>query len=150
MKRLRIYADTSVLGGCFDEEFAEFSVALMNLVRSGDITLVVSDLLVDEIVSAPENIRTIFASLPADHVEQALSGPESEQLRDQYLEASVVGPASRDDAHHVAIATVAGVDMVVSWNFRHIVHFEKMRGFNAVNLREGYQPIEIHSPREVV
>lgn len=60
------------------------------------------------------------------------------------------GPPHDKDAHHIALATVARADLVVSWNFKHIVHWEKMRGFNAVNLREGYPLIEIHSPREVV
>jgi hypothetical protein len=55
-----------------------------------------------------------------------------------------------DDAHHVAIATVARVDVIVSWNFRHIVHFDKIRGFNAVNFREGYPAMEIRSPKELV
>ena len=67
-----------------------------------------------------------------------------------YLAAGVVGPASLLDAHHVAIATVARADMIVSWNFKHIVHHEKMAGFNAVNLREGYPPLRIFSPLEVV
>jgi hypothetical protein len=51
---------------------------------------------------------------------------------------------------HVANATVGGADMIVSWNFRHIVHFRKIRGFNAVNLKEGYATLAIYSPREVV
>lgn len=61
-----------------------------------------------------------------------------------------MGPASLLDAHHVAIATVARADMIVSWNFQHIVHHEKMAGFNAVNLREGYPTLRIFSPLEVV
>lgn len=76
--------------------------------------------------------------------------PESERMRDLYIQARVVGAKSKDDAHHVAIATVAQADMIVSWNFRHIVHFDKIIGFNSVNLREGYSTIEIRSPREVV
>ena len=75
---------------------------------------------------------------------------ESEQLRDAYLAAGVVGPAAMNDAHHVALATVARADLIVSWNFRHIVHVEKIRRFNAVNLMEGYVTIDIRSPREVV
>ena len=51
---------------------------------------------------------------------------------------------------HIALATVADVDVVVSWNFRHVVRFEKIRRiFNAVNLELGYKPIQIYSPREV-
>ena len=59
-------------------------------------------------------------------------------------------PKSAADAEHIAAATVAGVDLMVSWNFKHIVHFDKIRGFEAVNLLQGYKPIRIHSPREVV
>ena len=77
-------------------------------------------------------------------------GEESEWLRDAYLKARVVGPSHGKDAHHIALATVSRADLVASWNFKHIVHWDKIRGFNAVNLREGYPPIEIRSPREVV
>ena len=150
MKRLRIYADTSVIGGCIDEEFAEQSSALLDLVRRREITLLVSDLLADELMEAPTEVKAVFDSLPETCVERVQISPESEYLRDRYVAAGVVTPSSSDDAHHVALATMAKADMIVSWNFKHIVHFEKMRGFNSVNLREGYQAIEIHSPREVV
>ncbi len=49
----------------------------------------------------------------------------------------------------IALATTADVDVLVSWNFRHIVHFDKIRQFNAANLERGYKPIDIYSPREV-
>jgi hypothetical protein len=71
-------------------------------------------------------------------------------LRDAYLRAEVLGGGSEKDAHHVALATVAKADIIVSWNFRHIVHFDKIRGFQSVNLREGYAALEIRSPKEVV
>ena len=50
---------------------------------------------------------------------------------------------------HIAIAAVAEVDVVVSWNFRHIVRLDKIRLFNGVNLECGYKPLTIYSPREV-
>jgi len=50
---------------------------------------------------------------------------------------------------HIALATVAEVDVLVSWNFKHILHFNKIRMFNAVNLEQGYKQIQIFSPREV-
>ena len=59
-------------------------------------------------------------------------------------------PADEVDAQHIALATVCRADLVVSWNFKHIVHYEKIRGFNSVNLREGYGMVDIRSPREVV
>lgn len=150
MKQLRVYLDTSVIGGCFDEEFAEESKALLQMVNNGKIRLIVSDILVDELEQAPQQVQKKFGALSPQHLEAVRQSEETERLRDLYLEAEVVGETRKNDAHHMAIATVARADMIVSWNFKHIVHFEKIRGFNAVNLREGYLPIDIRSPREVV
>ena len=71
-------------------------------------------------------------------------------LQQAYLAAGVVTPKSADDALHVALATVSGCAMIVSWNFRHIVHFQKMPLYNAVNALHRYPTIEIHSPAEVI
>jgi predicted nucleic acid-binding protein len=150
MKQLRIYVDTSVIGGCLDEEFAAESRALLRMAHEGSIVLLVSDLLAGELDSAPAPVRDLFGQLPSHVLEMVSRSAETERLRDAYIRAGVVGRQRGNDALHVALATVAGADMVVSWNFRHMVHFDKIRGFNAVNLREGYKPIEIHSPNEVV
>ncbi len=150
MKRLRIYLDTSVVGGCFDDEFSEESQALLTMARRGHITLLISDLLADELELAPTRVKDILGTLSEDCFEPILSSGESERLRDAYLKAHVVPASQQNDAHHVALATVVKADLIVSWNFKHIVHFDKMRGFNAVNLREGYTTIEIHSPKEVI
>lgn len=150
MKQLRIYVDTSVIGGCLDEEFAEESEALLQMVTDGKIRLIVSDILVDELDQAPQEVQKKFGVLPPKQLEAVRQFKETERLRDLYLDAEVVGQARKNDAHHVALATVARADMIVSWNFKHIVHFEKIRGFNAVNLREGYLPIDIRSPKEVI
>ena len=74
---------------------------------------------------------------------------EAVELADAYLNHNVLTQNYRDDARHIAIATVAGADLLVSWNFKHIVHFEKIQRFNAVNIEMGYKPILIYSPREV-
>ena len=50
---------------------------------------------------------------------------------------------------HIALATLARVDALVSWNFKHIVNLHRIRGFNGVNLMRGYGTLEIRSPREV-
>jgi len=150
MKHLRIYVDTSVIGGCLDDEFAEESRALLDMARRQDVTLLVSDVLADELLKAPMAVQEVFDALPDDCLEWIHIGSEQEELQQQYLDDGVVTLASKDDALHVAAATVASADMIVSWNFKHIVNFQKMRGYNAVNLREGYSTIEIHSPREVV
>jgi hypothetical protein len=116
----------------------------------GEIKLLVSELLIAELDSAPQKVRTTLAELPPESIEAIEVSAEAQRLQTAYMAAEVVGSKHENDAFHVALATVARADLVVSWNFKHIVHFDKIRGFNAVNLREGYLPIEIHSPLEVV
>lgn len=150
MKRLRIYADTSVFGGCFDDEFAEESRKLFNEIKAGRFILVVSATVARELAGAPQHVRQILADIPDDCVETIGLSEEAERLRDAYIRAGVVEAARLLDAEHIAGASVAGADLIVSWNFRPIVHFERIRGYHAVNLLEGYSPVPIHSPREVV
>jgi hypothetical protein len=149
-RTLRVYADTSVFGGCFDDEFRAESIEFFEEVRSGRFVLVVSDVVLDELGLAPESVRRILADLPPSRVEAVTSSEESNDLKQAYLDAGVVGPASRDDAAHIALATVFGADLVVSWNFKHIVHFEKIAGYEGVNSLRGYRSPKIYSPREVV
>ena len=150
VKTLRVYIDTSVIGGCHDEEFQEPSRRLLDMARSGDIRLLVSELLVREAENAPQQVRDVLSSVPAQFIEAVAVSGEAAELRNAYMAAEVVSGRHQNDAFHVALATVARADLIVSWNFKHIVHFDKIRGFNAVNLREGYLPVEIHSPLEVV
>jgi len=150
MRRLRLYADTSVFGGCFDEEFSEASRKLFEEVGSGKYILLVSEATIGELDQAPDEVRRLLAELPEEFVKRVSLSEEMEELRDAYIEAGVVGKASRLDAEHIACASVAEANLIVSWNFRHIVHFEKIQGYHGVNLLKGYQAIPIHSPREVV
>ena len=125
-------------------------MALVHMIQHGRAILLVSDVLVDELADAPVEVQAILADIPETAVERLARTPETARLRNAYLSARVVGRAHARDAEHIAHATVARADLMVSWNFRHIVHWDKIRLFNAVNLREGYLPIEIRSPREVV
>lgn len=149
-RRLRVYADTSVFGGCLDEEFSEDSKAFFEQIRAGRFTLVVSSVTLRELLDAPEDVRRILAGLLAENVENLSDPPETVELRDAYIEAGVLGPGSLEDAEHVAAASVGDVDMLVSWNFKHIVHFEKINGYHGVNLIRGYRPVSIYSPKEVI
>ena len=150
MKILRVYPDTSVFGGCFDKEYAEHSRRLFQEATQGRFILAVSGLTAEELGAAPERVRSVLDELPETCLEFHEIDAEMEALRDSYLEANVLGPASEADALHVAAATVLGVDLLVSWNYKHIVHFEKIRGFDAVSRMNGYRSIEIYSPMEVV
>ena len=149
-RTLRVYADTSVFGGCFDDEFRAESTRFFEDVRSGRFVVVVSDVTLDELGLAPESVRRILADLPQSRVEVVNSSEESNDLKQAYLDAGVVGPASRNDAAQIALATIFGADLVVSWNFKHIVHFEKIAGYEGVNRLRGYRSPKIYSPREMV
>ena len=150
MKTLRLYADTSVVGGCFDEEFAEVSRRLFAEIKAGRFRLVLSPTTLRELQRAPENVRRVITDLPDDCMEIIAGDEDIEQLRDAYVAARVISEASLLDAEHIASASVADVDLIVSWNFKHIVHFERIRGYHAVNLLRGYRQIPIHTPTEVV
>ena len=150
MKTPRIYIDTSVVGGCEDEEFAEASRELLEQAESGRVRLLVSELLMEELALAPEAVQARLASLPPSCVEYLSVTREARALQGRYAADAIVGTAQLNDALHVALATVAGADVVASWNFKHIVHYDKIRLFNAVNLREGYSLVDIRSPLEIV
>ncbi len=149
MKLQRVYTDTSVIGGCFDAEFALWSNALVRDYRLERLRLVRSDVVALEVVGAPEQVREKYAELLTYRPEMLTTSQEALELAARYQARSVLTPKYAPDGLHIALATVAGVDVLVSWNFRHIVHFDKIRLFNAVNLEAGYKPISIHSPREV-
>lgn len=144
MKRLRIYVDTSVIGGCFDVEFTAESQRLIEAIQNNKVVMLLSDLLISELVNAPPDVRGILTSLPAEVIENVLLTEEIITLRDAYIAAGVVTSKSINDAAHVAAATVV-TDAIVSWNFKHIVRLDKMRAYNQINLLTGYEMLTIVS-----
>ncbi|MFA6245007.1 MAG: PIN domain-containing protein [Candidatus Hydrogenedentales bacterium] len=150
MKPLRVYLDTSVLGGCCDTEFSEDSLRVINAIRVGRLKGIVSAVVLAELDAAPENVRRVLSSLPANHLERVELTNDVYDLREAYLQAGILSPSRADDALHVAAATSARADAIVSWNFRHIVRLDKIKGFNKVNLEYGYGYLTIVSPKEVI
>ena len=149
MKVQRVYVDTSVIGGCFDAEFAPWSNGLFKDFRLGTLAPVVSAVVAREIEDAPPAVRAEYAGLLALGAEELLLTDEALDLADAYQARGILTPKYYDDGAHIALATTNELDVLVSWNFKHIVHFDKIRLFNAVNLERGYRPVEIRSPREV-
>lgn len=149
MKIPRIYLDTSVLGGCFDPEFSAWSKGLVADFRSGRFVPVLSDLLALEISRAPIQVQRVHTELLELSAEQITISDAALDLLGTYEARSVLGPKYRADMLHIALASVSNVDVLVSWNFKHIVRFDKIRLFNAANLEQGYKSLAIHSPREV-
>jgi len=149
MKIQRIYIDTSVIGGCFDDEFAEWSNGLIADFRMGIFRPLISEVVAAEIEEAPESVQSIYAELASLDAEVLTVDENALALADEYRERGILTPNFYDDGLHIALATVAEADLLVSWNFKHIVRFDKIRLFNAVNIEYGYKSLQIFSPREV-
>jgi len=146
----RIYIDTSVIGGCFDKEFKEWSDDLFNEFSKGLKIAVISDITLDELELAREEVRNQIEKIPLASREYILNDKETEDLADQYIKEKAVSSKFYEDALHIAIATIHKVDVLVSWNFKHIVNLDRIRKYNAVNLMNGYAMIEIRNPREIL
>jgi predicted nucleic acid-binding protein len=149
MRKIRVYVDTSVFGGTQDEEFAEESQRFFRQVQKGIFTVILSEQSLRELSRSPDSVQAIWQNLPPESVENTPIDDEIAELAYGYIMAEVLGKASTGDAFHVAAATVAGADLILSWNFKHIVNFNRIRGFNSVNIRMGYRAMTILSPKEV-
>jgi hypothetical protein len=113
-------------------------------------TLVISDLTLAELAGAPVEVREVLQAVPVEALEEVAFDADAAELAHAYLAAGVIGAAHLEDARHIATATVQRVDTLVSWNFKHIVNLDRIRGYNSVNLRLGYPLLEIRSPQEVL
>ena len=146
----RIYIDTSVVGGYFDEEFKEATIKLFDRLNNNEIIFVVSDLLDLELINAPLQVREHLLKYSADKFQRVELTEEAIKLADTYIDEKVVGRSSMEDCRHIAMATIHKVDVLASWNFKHIVNLDRIKGYNSVNLRLGYSMIEIRSPKDLV
>jgi len=145
----RIYIDTSVVGGYFDDEFSADTIPFFERVKSGEIIIIVSDILEAELLRAPDFVRELLVEMPKLQIEKVRLSPEAIELADKYIDAKVVGKTCRADCQHIAIATFCNADVLVSWNFKHIVNLDRIRGYNGINYQNGHKMIEIRTPKEI-
>ncbi len=145
----KIYIDTSVFGGYFDPEFELQTKPFFETILTQGTIILISEIIELEIYKAPEHIVALFESLPEQLVERVELTDEARQLAETYITEKVVGRTSMADCQHIALATISKADVLVSWNFKHIVNLERIRGYNSINFREGYQMTEIRTPNEI-
>ena len=145
-----LYLDTSVIGGYFDDEWKEATQELWRLRDAGRFHFQTSIIAFDEITQAPDEVRELFHRTFADPPSLLMVTEEMEELAEAYLAASVVSPKYTDDARHVAVVSVLRLDFLVSWNFKHLVNVQREAGFNAVNLLQGYPPVRIINPLQLI
>ncbi len=148
-RKLRVYADTSVIGGCADVEFREPSRRLIERCARGEVTLVVSAITLQELEDAPRAVREALRPIGTEDLEVIAITEEVRELADRYIESGALSAAMRADAQHIAAATVSDVDVLASWNFRHMVNLTRIRQYNEVNRRTGYAGVDIRSPLEL-
>lgn len=146
----RIYLDTSVFGGYFEPEFELWTKVLFDRISKGEFKVLVSRLTDIELENAPQKVRDLAAALPTDNIEWLDITTQSVQLADKYIDEKVVRQTSHSDCIHIAIATLNYSDVLVSWNFKHIVNHIRIRGYNAVNFKYGHKILDIRSPREIL
>ncbi len=145
----RVYIDTSVIGGYFDKEFEDVTKPFFDIILDKRIKILVSEVLELELYRAPEYVLVFYESLPVELIERVELTDEVKDLAEKYISEKVVGKASLADCQHIALATINKADVLASWNFKHIVNLERIRGYNSINFREGYQMTEIRTPKEI-
>jgi hypothetical protein len=150
MKQQRIYIDTSIVGGFFDIEFEKETKLLFQRLENKEIIFVVSELLREELKDAPEWVRNLLDNYDESSLETIVLTDEARVLADKYIAENVVGKSSLDDCRHIALATINNVDVLASWNFKHIVNLNRIIGYNGVNLKNGYKILEIRNPKELI
>lgn len=147
---MRLYLDTSVIGGYYDAEFSEWTKPLIEDILNGEHIAIISDITIMEIRDAPRSVNQLLEKLINSSSELVTSNEQTDKLASYYLKEGALTRKSIEDAQHIALATYNNVSAVVSWNFKHIVNMDRIRLFNSVNLKYGYGLIDIRSPREVI
>jgi len=146
----KIYIDTSVLGGYYDIEFEKDTKIFFNRVLNKEFSVYISEITDTELLFAPERVKSLLNEIPADCLTNLSISKEVDDLANTYISEKALGKASLNDAYHIAIATVNKINVLVSWNFKHIVNLNKIRLFNSVNVKLGYSLIEIRCPKELI
>ncbi|MBI5323731.1 MAG: hypothetical protein HZB41_00340 [Ignavibacteriae bacterium] len=149
MMKPRIYIDTSVIGGCLDDEFANESNRFFEIVEKNLVNILISPVFIDELEGAPQKVKDILSKIDKKSIEYLELTDEAIDLRNLYIKNGILTEKWIDDATHVALATVNRAEAIVSWNFKHIVRLDKIKMFNQVNLFNGYEILTIISPKEV-
>ena len=149
----RLYVDTSVFGALFDEEDPErvrLTRSTLRRIKQAPYEAFIGTPVLEEISIAPLRLRVTLErqlkSLSPTLIEE---GTASLRLAQAYMDARLVPPPKRNDARHIAIATAADLDAIVSWNFRDMVNIKKKNIVHSVNAKFGYRLIDIVSPLEV-
>lgn len=155
MRKLKVYIETSVWSFAFAEDvpnYREDTLAFLERCRAGVFETFVCPLVLEEIERASEPLRTKLAELVRQIAPTLIEfSPAAAELADRFVREGVVPAGKPEDAGHVAAAFIEEMDVLVSWNFRHIANVRRAERFNAAAILAGYhRPLRIVSPPEVL
>ncbi|MBI3599237.1 MAG: type II toxin-antitoxin system VapC family toxin [Nitrospinae bacterium] len=154
MKKLKLYLDTSVLNFYYANDSPEEKAITQELfreIKSGSYTAYISSTVLEEISRASKQKQKDLLSLIEEFNLMPLElDEEIENLASLYIKHKIIPQKYEEDAVHIAVAVVNDLDVIVSWNFEHIVKLKTKINVNGINKMEGYKEIEIYSPMEVI
>lgn len=131
---MKFYVDTSVWGGYYDKEFSEWTIPFIEQARQGRFSIILSDVTLEELQNAPENVQNLPTTIAPLFVDLTTITEEQLTLASRYVTEGALTPKFYSDAQHIAMATILRVDSLVSWNFKHMVNFFRIKQYNAINL----------------
>ena len=146
---MKFYVDTSVWGGYYDKEFSSWTIPFIEQAREGRFIIIISDVTIGELQFAPLIVRNLLETIPIDFIELINISQEQLELAEKYVEEGALTPKFLSDAQHIAISSILKVDSLVSWNFKHMVNFFRIKQYNTINRKFGHSAIDIRTPKEV-
>ena len=151
MKKLKIYLDTSIIGYLYQETQPEKMADTQKLweqIKNGDYEVLISNLLFEELSNTPnEEIKNILLEFLAEiNYEMASITSETERLAVMIISHGILTKKSYEDCLHIAVALVHDCNLLVSWNFKHLVNIRTINGVRAISNLEGYKSIDIVTP----
>ncbi|MBI4743370.1 MAG: PIN domain-containing protein [Actinobacteria bacterium] len=157
MEKPKIYLDTSVINGLFAYDapyMVEATVELFERFAQEEYEAYISNLVLAEIEETKDSVKRdkltrFIVSLEELGIIELRVSEECEELADEYIKKRIIPGRVKADAIHIAIAVVNGLDLIVSWDFNHIVNWKTKVKVNKVNKEQGYPEIDIISPEEV-
>ncbi len=156
MRKKKLYLETSIINFVYADDSPdkkEVTIEMFNLLEKEEdsYSLYISRLILEEIGNAEgEKTRQLLEVIANRNFTILEMTEEAQKLGERYIKEGLIPRKYDDDAYHIAIATVHDMDVIVSWNFKHIVKMKTIEGVKWINESEGYRPIEIYSPWEVL
>lgn len=151
---MKFYLDTSVFGGIFDKEFEYDTAEFLKYVREIRAEVIYSNIVVKELEQSPEHVKNVIQLLEVEkkiNTRRININDAAENLAKTYIEEGALTEKCEEDARHIALASIYDeIDILISWNFKHMVNFMRIKQYNSINLRLGYRNIDIRTPKEAI